>query len=119
MALDPNGLSRLLPTSVNGAEASRADLNLAGKDSPKAFLKVVAYLGQKPLDGRLALAFGSGATVYALQVNTKSGSDILQAYLEVRGGGVNRGELVSAHHCWRQTGTEARDPCRDIHVHQR
>ena len=85
--VDPKGASGTLPTSVNGVQTSRADLNPAGQDSPRVFLKVIARLGQMPPDGHVAVAIGSGATVYAVQVDGKTGSAILNAYLEERGAG--------------------------------
>ena len=102
--VDPKGVSGILPTSVNGVRTSRADLNPAGQDSPRVFLKVIASLGQMPPDGHVAVAIGSGATVYAVQVDGKTGNAILDAFLGVRGSGSTGGELVFARQCRRQTG---------------
>ena len=66
----------------------KALLGPASRTAPRVFLKIIARLGKKPPDALLALAFGSGTTVYAMQVDGTSGSEILQAFLEERTGAV-------------------------------
>jgi hypothetical protein len=84
-SVDGHPLSELLPTAIAGVPTKTADLDPVTRDSPRVFLKVIARLGETPVDGEVALAFTSDATVYAVRVAGADGMDVLLAYLAERG----------------------------------
>ena len=81
-----DSLSALLPATMNGAAVTKTTLNPTKSPTPRVFLKVIARLGRTPPDARLSLAFAPNATVYAMQVDGASGSDIQQAFFAERTG---------------------------------
>jgi len=81
-----DALLALLPATVNGVATTRMSLIPASRNSPRVFLKVIARLGKKPPDALVGLAFGPGATVYAMQVAGTTGSQIAEAFFVERTG---------------------------------
>ncbi len=80
------GLLARLPMTVNGVATTRTSLTMAGRTTPRVYLRILGRIGKTPPDAQLALAFASGATVYGMQVDGTSGSEIVQAFLEERAG---------------------------------
>ena len=84
-SVDGHPLSELLPTSINGVATDLTDLDPVSRASPRVFLKVIADLADTPQDGEVALAFITGATVFAVRVAGVTGQGVLMAYLGERG----------------------------------
>lgn len=84
-SVDGHPLSELLPTSINGVTTKVSDLDPVSRASPRVFLKVIARVGDVPGDGEVALAFMTGATVFAVRVKGGDGMAVLMAYLAERG----------------------------------
>lgn len=75
-SLDGNPLSELLPASVNGVETTKKDMSVVDRATPRVFLKTLGRLGKTPPDAEMAMAYDSGASIYAFRVDGVSGSDI-------------------------------------------
>lgn len=80
-----DGLVGSLPEAFNGVPTTKVSLTLQGRATPRVFLKTLGRLGRTPPETELALAFGSGAAVYAMRVDDTTGSEILQALIEQAG----------------------------------
>jgi hypothetical protein len=79
------GLVDSLPQAFNGMPTTKLSLTLQGRATPRVFLKALGRLGKTPPETELALAFGSGAALYAMRVDGTSGSEIFQALMEQAG----------------------------------
>jgi hypothetical protein len=79
------GLVGSLPEAFNGMPTTKVSLTLQGRATPRVFLKTLGRLGKTPPETELALAFGSGAALYAMRVDDTTGSEIVQALIEETG----------------------------------
>ena len=84
LPVDGHPLSELLPASVSGVATQTVDMSVADRNSPRAFLKVVARLGKTPPESELAFAYASETKVYAVRVAGVSGNDVLVAFVAER-----------------------------------
>jgi hypothetical protein len=79
--VDGHPLSEFLPTSVNGVDTTRQDLDVLRPPSPRVFPKTLGRLSKTPADAELALAYVSSASVYAFRIDGVSGADTLLTFI--------------------------------------